>query len=145
MITEVLKKPAENGLISVARPRLLIVDDEDYIRDALSRFFELRGFEVDQARDGLEAVEKCAGHIYDLVTMDLEMPNMGGREAIDRIRRVHPALPIIVLTGYSQILDDRPIPGISGVLTKPVSLWKIDEEIRKLIPPHAADAPQTQR
>lgn len=143
MTTDVLKKSAENSLISLARPRLLVVDDEDYVRDALSRFLELRGFEVDQARDGLEAVEKCAGHVYDLVTMDLEMPNMGGREAIDRVRRLHPALPIIVLTGYAQLLDDRPIPGISGILAKPVSLWKIEEEIRKLIPPDVADGPQT--
>jgi len=145
MSTDALKKPVETGLISVARPRLLIVDDDDCVRDALSRFFKLRGFEVDQARDGLEAVEKCAGHVYDLVTMDLEMPNMGGREAIERIRCIHPALPIIVLTGYTKLLDDRPIPGISGVLTKPVSLWKIDEEIHKLILRDVADGPQTQR
>lgn len=125
----------------VSRPRLLVVDDEDFIRDALSRFLTLRGFEVEQARDGLEAVQKCSEQDYDLVTMDLEMPNLGGRDAIERIRRVHRTLPIIVLTGFSQLLDGRPFPDISGLLTKPVSLWTIEAEIRKHLPPQGDEIP----
>jgi len=124
-----------------SKPRILVVDDEDFIRDALSRFLILRGFEVDQARDGLEAVQKCSEQDYDLVTMDLEMPNLGGREAIERIRRVHRTLPIVVLTGFTQLLDGKRFPDISGLLTKPVSLWKIEAEIRKHIPTQGDDVP----
>ena len=125
----------------VPRPRILVVDDEDFVRDALSRFLSIRGFDVDQARDGLEAVQKCAEHDYDLVTMDLEMPKLVGREAIERIRRVHRALPIVVLTGFTQLLDGKPFPDISGLLTKPVSLWKIEAEIRKHIEPSGTGLP----
>jgi CheY-like chemotaxis protein len=131
----------DKGCRQPARPRLLVVDDEDYIRDALSKFLVLRGFEVDQACDGLEAVQKCTEHDYDLVTMDLEMPNLGGREAIERIRRVHRTLPIVVLSGYTQLLDGKPFLDISGLLTKPVSLWKIEAEIRRHIPLHEGEIP----
>ena len=124
-----------------ARPKLLVVDDEDYIRDALSKFLVLRGFDVDQACDGIEAVQKCSEYDYDLVTMDLEMPRLGGREAIERIRRVHRTLPIVVLTGFTQLLDGQPFPDISGLLTKPVSLWKIEAEIRKHIPAPGDEIP----
>ena len=122
-----------DGCADATQPRLLIVDDEEYIREALGHFLRLRGFCVDLANDGLEAVEKCSKHTYNLVTMDLEMPKLGGREAILRIHDIYPALPIVVLTGYAHLLDEHPLPGVSGVLTKPISLWKVEEEIRKFI------------
>ena len=126
------------GPLPPAKPRLLIVDDEEYVRDALGRFLELRGFSVDVARGGLEAVDKCARNTYHLVTMDLEMPNLSGREAISRIRSLCPELPILVLSGYAHLLDDHPLPGVAGVLKKPISLWKVEEEIRKFIPGRAS-------
>ena len=121
----------EQGL--VRKPRMLVVDDEAYVRETLHRWFVIRGFDVDMAQTGLEAVEKCNSNSYDVITMDLEMPVMTGAEAISIIREKNPSVPILVLTGYVQVLDDNALHSVEKVLVKPVSLRKIEEEVRLLL------------
>lgn len=116
-----------------AVPRILIVDDEDSIRDALARWFTLRGFEVEKAEDGLVAVEKCVAGSFDVITMDLEMPRLSGVEAIERIRSTHPEIPIIVLTGYPNEADEVLERGAAKVLTKPLRLKDLEEEIKQIL------------
>lgn len=117
----------------MGKPRLLIVDDEHGIRAALDRWFSLRGFEVDQAADGREALECCRKKQYDIITMDLEMPKMGGLEAIPAIRKFQPRVPIVVLTGYVQDGGAALESGAAKVLTKPVRLRELEEELRGLL------------
>ena len=112
---------------------MLVVDDEAYVRETLHRWFVIRGFDVDMAQTGLEAVEKCNSNSYDVITMDLEMPVMTGAEAISIIREKNPSVPILVLTGYVQVLDDNALHSVEKVLVKPVSLRKIEEEVRLLL------------
>ena len=115
------------------KPRILIVDDESGIRAALSRWFKIRGFEVEEAENGLEAIEKCLENDYDVVTMDLEMPGMGGLEAIVVIKESYPALPIVVLTGYVRDSEAALNNGAAKVLTKPLRLKELEEEVRELL------------
>lgn len=115
------------------KPRILIVDDEENIRYALRRWFEVCGFEVDLAEDGLAAVQKCAINDYAVITMDLEMPRMNGSEAIPEIKLYHPDVPIIVFTGYSDSSEDAALSGATTILSKPLSLRKLEEEVRRLI------------
>jgi two-component system response regulator HydG len=117
------------------KPRILVVDDEENIRYALKRWFEVCGFEVDLAEDGLAAVQKCAVNDYAVITMDLEMPRMSGSEAISEIKIYHPDVPIIIFTGYSENSEDDTFSGASMVLSKPLSLRKLEEEVRRLIAP----------
>lgn len=109
---------------------LLVVDDEPSVRQALCHWFSLRGFVVDHAVDGLDAVEKCQNTRYDVITMDLEMPRMNGIEAIKAIRMRQPDVPIVVFTGYQQ--DNTPIPSntVSAVLTKPMRPSELEKHIR---------------
>jgi len=114
-------------------PRILIVDDEDNIRSALVRWFEIRGFRADSARDGVEAVEKCRANRYDIITMDLEMPRMNGAAAIDLIREKDPDVPILILTGYGADPGTTRVNGLTRLLYKPLRLSEIEEEVRNLL------------
>ncbi len=117
----------------MGKPQLLIVDDENGIRAALDRWFTLRGFQVDQAADGEEALDRCRRKQYDIITMDLEMPRMGGLDAILAIRKFQPRVPIVVLTGYVHDGDTALERGAAKVLTKPLRLRELEEELRGLL------------
>jgi len=80
--------------------RLLIVDDEDEIRDLLRRHFCYLGYEVDTAGDGIEALEKLAQSKTDIVISDIVMPRMDGIELLRTIRRDYPMAHVIMITGY---------------------------------------------
>ena len=116
-----------------SRPRLLVVDDEENIRSALTRWFGAKGFDVDTAEDGHIAVDKCRSSRYDAVTMDLEMPRMNGNQAATIIREMYPDLPIIILTGYFDQFQP-PLPkNVAKILVKPLSLLVLEREVRKAI------------
>ena len=113
----------------VDKPRILVVDDEEQVRKALERWFQICGFEVDMADDGDVAVEKCAATKYDVITMDLEMPHMNGVNAIAAIRSRCPNLPNVALTGYPADSDKARNCGAAKILTKPVRLHELQAEV----------------
>jgi len=115
------------------KPKILIVDDEEGIRSAIERWFRLRGFDVDEAAGGEEAVEKCRETPYNAITMDLDMPGMGGLEAIEALRKFQPKVPIIVLTGYMRDGQDTADCDVARILSKPIRLQDLENHIRELI------------
>jgi len=117
----------------MCKPRVLVVDDEVNIRFALKRWFEANGFDVDVADDGDVAIDLCGNNDYDVVTMDLEMPRVNGRDAAAAIREMHPQLPVIVLTGYFPQAPDSSLENVTKVLIKPLSLHVLEDEVRKAI------------
>lgn len=120
--------------------RILVVDDEAGIRDALARWLSLRGFDVTKAEDGQDAVEKCAAQRFDVITMDLEMPRLGGAEAISVIRQHRPEIPILVLTAFPQEAEEVLDAGAAKILNKPLRLLDLESEIRNVLPARAANA-----
>ncbi len=125
----------------MGKPRILVVDDEENIRFALKRWFEVCGFEVDLSEDGLSAVQKCAANDYSIITMDLQMPRMNGTEAIAEIRLYHPDVPIIIFTGYCEDAEEAAYSGATRVLSKPLSLKKLEAEVRNLLGDDAPESP----
>lgn len=109
------------------------MDDEAAIRSALERWFRMKGFEVTCAADGAEAVAHCASGAFDVVTMDLGMPRMGGLEAIPAIRSLHPGLPIIVLTGYAKDEQTARDSGVVDVLLKPLRLPELEARVLRAL------------
>jgi two-component system cell cycle sensor histidine kinase/response regulator CckA len=81
--------------------RLLVVDDEDAVRSLVSRTLEEEGYEVRQARNGREALESLAasGRV-DVVLTDVVMPELGGRELVERLAADYPGLPVIWMSGH---------------------------------------------
>jgi YesN/AraC family two-component response regulator len=85
---------------SVVKASLLIVDDEAEIRDMLSRHFRYLGFQVDTARDGIEAMEKLARERTEVIISDIVMPRMDGVELLRAVRKQYPMVHTIMITGY---------------------------------------------
>ena len=83
--------------------RLLLVDDEVEILDALTEHLEHEGYAVARAVDGEEALRKVQNERPDLVLLDIRMPGINGLEVLRRLRRDHPRVPVVMLTG----LDDE--------------------------------------
>ena len=123
-------------------PRILIVDDERQIRDAVTSWFYQRGFFVREAENGKRAVELCMTEEFDAVLIDMEMPVMRGPEAIAAIRKAHPNLPIVVFTGFSEETDSVVKAGASLVLQKPLGMRELEAKVRQLL--HQGD-PSGQR
>ncbi|HEX6322187.1 MAG TPA: response regulator [Vicinamibacterales bacterium] len=115
------------GLKASERPRILIVDDEQGVRDLLSRALSGGEYDVDVAPDGRTAVEQLRTVEYDLLITDLKMPGMDGLSVIREARRIFPELPVIIITGYSTEASaiEAINLGVSGYITKPFRLPRI--------------------
>ena len=109
------------------RQRVLVVDDEEGIRDLLSRTLALAEYEVDTSSDGHSALESIRNDGYKLLIADLRMPGMDGLTLIREVRQINPHLPIIIITGYSS--ESAAIEavnlGVAGYLTKPVGIPQV--------------------
>jgi len=85
------------------RPRVLVVDDEKFIRDILADFLGMEGYYVRTAEDGSSAVTELARTSYDMVISDLKMPKMGGLELLKEVSRVHPDTLTVIMTGFGTV------------------------------------------
>ncbi len=112
--------------------RVLIVDDEPRVRDIFKEFCEISdSVTVDQAENGAEALEKVKNFDYDLVTMDLIMPEMSGIDAVAKIKEVKPHLPVIVITGNAtdRLVKQAGVEGACSLLYKPVIMENFFDEV----------------
>jgi sigma-B regulation protein RsbU (phosphoserine phosphatase) len=84
--------------------RVLVVDDEPAIRALLKKIIERRGYEVDDARDGAEAIDLLRDNDYDLLLIDLMMPNVSGFELVDHLAKLErvPRPAVIVITAAAE-------------------------------------------
>ena len=85
--------------------RILVVDDEIRIREMIRKYAEYEGFQVTEAGDGMEAVELCETQAFDLIVMDIMMPNLDGFSACRQIKKTAPDMPIIMLSALGEEYD----------------------------------------
>jgi CheY-like chemotaxis protein len=118
-------------------PKILLVEDNEENRDALSRRLKRRGYEVILACDGQQGVDLARSEAPDLVLMDLNLPTLDGWEATRQLRALPETrvLPVIALTAHA-IAGDREKAleaGCSDYHTKPVELPRLLEQIEALL------------
>ena len=117
--------------------RILLVEDNEMNRDMLSRRLARRGYAVEMAVDGPEGVAKAAAGGYDLVLMDMSLPEIDGWEATRRIRAAEcgASVPIIALTAHAMAGNrDRALAaGCDDYDTKPVDLDRLLGKIQTLL------------
>jgi len=123
--------------------KILVIDDEDVIRDFLAEMFVSAGYEADAAATGLEGIALFEKNHYDLVFSDLGLPEMSGWDIAKAIRSRRPEVPIILLSGWGIQLDDVRIQecGIDLVLSKPCQMEEllsaVEDALRRH--PHQGD------
>jgi len=115
---------------------ILIVDDDETLRQSNAEVLEVLGYKVLQACNGLEAVQIFEKHQTDiqLVFMDVMMPVMGGSEAGEHIHNIQADMPILFTTGYDKdkTLDGRhPLPIGQHILSKPFTIEQLTEAIQQ--------------
>ncbi|MFB7115224.1 response regulator transcription factor [Streptomyces sp. NPDC056190] len=115
--------------------RILIVDDEPAVREALQRSLAFEGYETEVAVDGADALGKAASYQPDLVVLDIQMPRMDGLTAARRIRGAGDTTPILMLTARDTV-GDRVTgldAGADDYLVKPFELDELFARIRALL------------
>ncbi len=116
---------------------VLVVDDEQMTRDLLRLMLKPAGFEIFEAEDGLEALEKLAVLVPDVVLLDVMMPNMDGIATCQEIRR-NPntaALPVVMLSAktHGTAVNEGLAAGANDYLSKPIARKKLIEVITLLL------------
>ena len=83
--------------------KILIIDDERAIRRALREILEFEKFEVDEAENGKEGVDKAKAELYDIIFCDIKMPEMDGMEVLDELLKSKVETPVIMISGHGNI------------------------------------------
>ncbi len=84
--------------------KILIVDDEEKIREVIREYAVFNGYETDEAGDGMQAIDKCSKNDYDLIIMDIMMPKLDGFTAVKQIRK-DKDIPVIMLSARGEEYD----------------------------------------
>jgi two-component system, cell cycle sensor histidine kinase and response regulator CckA len=142
-----VKEPADN-ISLMGSGKLLVMDDEELIRDLARELLNALGYDVELAKDGSEAVTlyREAWHSekpFDLVIMDLTVPGgMGGQEAIRALRAIDPQVRALVSSGYSDdhVMANFQEHGFIGVLPKPYGIQQVGKLLRQLLNGSVKDA-----
>jgi nitrogen-specific signal transduction histidine kinase/CheY-like chemotaxis protein len=121
--------------------RVLVMDDEVFVRDVVGEMLEFIGFKAEFAADGTAAIKQyedamAAGGRFDAVIMDLTIADgMGGREAIKRLLEIDPEAKVIVSSGYSDdpVMSDYKSYGFKGVAVKPFKLDELNKTLHEVI------------
>ena len=115
--------------------RILVVDDEPAVLSALSRALALERYEVAQAADGREALDRLGAEPYEAVILDVSMPHVDGLEVCRRLRDAGDRTPVLMLTAREQV-DDRVAgldAGADDYLVKPFALRELLARVRALL------------
>jgi signal transduction histidine kinase len=118
---------------------VLFVEDEESVRRVALRYLRGKGYRVVEAADGIEALEalKRQPESFDLIVTDIIMPKMTGLQLADHVRVILPSIPILFISGYSEVM---PPGGEEVLLAKPFSLVELDAKVKRAI--EASDGKQ---
>lgn len=114
--------------------RLLIVDDEENMRELLKDFFEDEGFKVQVAPDGMQALDKMNKSV-NIVISDNRMPVMEGMELLDKIKEEYPETQVIIITAYStpKLAVEAYKRGAAAYITKPFNPDELLKKVKEIL------------
>jgi signal transduction histidine kinase/ActR/RegA family two-component response regulator len=111
--------------------RVLVVDDEECIRNLLIKALNSMGYEAETAPDGPAAIEMFRAAAFDVVIVDMAMPVMDGHEVAAAVKKIRPRAPVIMLTGFGDALKERgeKLADVDFLLSKPMPLGDLKNAI----------------
>jgi two-component system, NtrC family, nitrogen regulation response regulator NtrX len=106
---------------------ILIIDDEQAIRNALRDIFELEDYVVEEAKDGIEALAKLKQGKFEVVICDIKMPKMDGMDVLERIQAISPDIPVVMISGHGNIETavEAVKKGAFDYISKPLDMNRI--------------------
>ena len=120
------------SLDAPARRRVLVVDDEAPVREAFAAALQAKGYEVTLAQDGREALRSLRQERFDLIFLDILLPQVGGASVLKAIKRWDPEAVVVLITGYPY--HDETLAaleyGPAMLLPKPIKLTDIEAVLR---------------
>jgi two-component system response regulator FlrC len=118
----------------VSKKRILVVDDEPFVCDAVKMMLNFDGHTVETANSAKDALALFDQGKFDLVITDFAMPNMKGDELAAAIKARAPQQPVVMITAYAEMLQssDNPLTGVDFVISKPFLLENLREAIAKV-------------
>jgi signal transduction histidine kinase/CheY-like chemotaxis protein len=132
-VETVSTKPAE--VVQEIKAKILIIDDDDNIRDVMSDMLEFMDHTTSQAASGEEGAEKFRDGDFDLVITDLGMPGISGWEVTRICKSLKPNIPVIMISGWGNQLDDELVrqSGLDAIMAKPFEMTKIKSLIQDVL------------
>jgi len=120
--------------MAAERP-LLVVDDEEVVCQACQRIFSRQGFKVDVSTDARRGLAMATEKDYDIVLLDIKMPNMDGIEFLEKLREKKPDVPVLIITGYPSIPNASAAMrlGACDYVTKPFTTEEITWAVRRVL------------
>ena len=116
---------------------ILVVEDNDVNRDMVSRYLEMLGFQVLQARDGQEGIHRARAQAPDLILMDMSLPEIDGWEATRQLKTDADTqgIPIIALTAHAMLGDRESAleAGCDEYETKPIDFQRLMTKVQRLL------------
>lgn len=115
--------------------KILVVDDDESTRKTLSLILGQNGYEITTVGTGHEAIEAAQNACFDMVLLDLRLPDMAGTDALQTLKELHPKTPIIMVTGYATpdsalLAMDR---GAAGYVTKPIDIEGLTKRLESTL------------
>jgi CheY-like chemotaxis protein len=130
-----------NPSVSASDPRavtrrILVVDDEESIRDLCARVLSRAGFAVVTAANGEEAVARLRREAFDLIISDIRMPGISGLEVLEAAKASLPGIRVVLITGFGtpEMLGRAQQSGADRILTKPFNPMELLAAVREILP-----------
>jgi DNA-binding NtrC family response regulator len=109
--------------------KILVVDDEEIVRDTLKQLLDYLGYQVDCAEDGNSGLRALEDRCYDVALVDIRMPNLNGMDFLRRSKEIRPNIPVVIITGHGSesTRSEALAAGAFSFLQKPFRFSDIQE------------------
>jgi len=117
------------------KPGLLLVDDDEDTLETLSDVFQEKGYQIETAKTGKEAIAKAKKRFFDAALIDIKLPDVTGIEVLQAFREKYPSMMTMIATGYATLQNavDALNLGANAYVTKPVDPERVDQMIQEFV------------